>query len=90
MVGCMYGSCDSSMMYVHDAWMLLLELTVMWGFPYLETQLWIFHLCEVVERGPIRLCEAVVGDWFECCTLWLVWSSEEGKNVSPYFGSLRV
>jgi len=61
-----------------------------WGFSYLETQLWLFRLCEAVERGPLRLCEAVVGEWFECCTLSPVWSSEEGKDVSPYFGSLRV
>ena len=72
------------------AWKLLVELNVVWGFPYLGTQWRLFRLCEAVERGPLRLCEAVVDDWFECCTLSPVWSSGEGINVSPYFGSLRV
>ena len=59
-------------------------------FLYLGTQWRLFRLCEAVERGPLCLCEAVVEDWFECCTLSLVWSSGEGKDVLHYFGSLRV
>jgi len=72
------------------AWRILVELNVVWGFPYLETQLWLFRLCEAVERDPFCLCEAVVEDWSECCTLSPVQSSGERKDVSPYFGSLRV
>ena len=41
-------------------------------------------------KGYLVLCEAVVEDWFECCTLSPEWSSGEGVDVSPYFGSLRV
>jgi len=60
---------------------LLVELNVVWGFPYLGAQWRLFRLCETVERGPLRLCEAVVEDWLECCTLSPVWSSGEGKDV---------
>jgi len=27
------------------------------------------RLCEAMQRGPLRRCEVVVEDWFECCTL---------------------
>jgi len=59
---------------------LLVELNVVWGFPYLGTQWRLFRLCEVVERGPLRMCEAVVEDWFEYCTLSPVWSTREGER----------
>jgi len=72
------------------AWKILLELSVLWGFSYLGTQWRLFRLCEAVEMGLLRLCEAVVKDWFECCTFSPMWSSREGKDVSPYFGSLWV
>jgi len=72
------------------AWKLLVELNVVWGFSYLGTAWRLFRLCEAVEMGPFRLCEVVVEDWFECCTLSLVWRSGKGKELSPYFGSLRV
>jgi len=66
-------------------WRILVELSVVWDFPYLATQWRLFRLCEAVEMGPLRLCEAVVEDWFECCTLSPVWSSEEGKDVFTLF-----
>jgi len=72
------------------AWKLLAELNVVWGFPYLGTRWRLFRLCEAMERGPLRLCEPVVEELFECCTVSLVWSSGEGIDVSPYFGSLWV
>ena len=64
---------------------LLVELNVVWGFPYLGAQWRLFRLREAVEMGPLRLCEAVVEDWFECCTLSPVWSSGEGKDVFTLF-----
>ena len=71
-------------------WRVLVELNVVWGFLHLGTQWWLFRLCEAVENGHLRLYEAVVEDWSECCTLLPVRSRVERKNVSPYFGSLRV
>jgi len=58
---------------------------MLWGFSYLGAQWRLFRLCEAVERGPLRLCETVVEDWFECCTLSPVWSSGEGKDVFTLF-----
>jgi len=62
-----------------------MEMGVVWGFRYLGTQWRLFRLCESMERGPLRLCEAVVEDWFECSTLLLVWSNGEGKDVFTLF-----
>jgi len=72
---------------VLSCWELLVELSVVWGFSYLGAQWRLFRLCEAVERGPLRLCEAVVEDWFECCTLSPVWSSGEGKDVFTLFSA---
>jgi len=80
--------CNSDVLHVESvflAWKLLLELGVVWGFRYLGTQWRLFCLCESVERGPFRLCEIVVEDWFECYTLSPVWRSGEGEDVFTLF-----
>jgi len=72
------------------AWRLLVKLSVVWGFSYLETQWRLFHLYVVVERVPLHLCETVVEDWSGCCMLSSVRSRGVRKDVSPCYGSLWV